>query len=174
MKKLVCMILAVDDKNWIGKNSDLAWRLKSDMKYFKDITTAVKDENKTNAVIMGRKTWDSIPEKFRPLPGRKNVIITRNINPELSELQFSSLEASIDSLQKDSTIESIFIIGWAQIYNDVIKKKLLDKVYITKVFWDFSCDVFFNGLDDNFSLKTASERFEENGISFCFEVYTKK
>lgn len=168
------MILAVDGKNWIGKNSDLAWRIKADMKYFKEITTTVEDTNKHNAVIMGRKTWDSIPEKFRPLPGRKNVIITRNINPSLGELQFSSLEAAIDSLQNDSAIESIFIIGWAQIYNDAVKKNLVDKVYITKVFWDFGCDVFFNGLDDIFSLKTASEKFEENGISFCFEVYTKK
>lgn len=174
MKKPVCMILAVDNKNWIGKNSDLAWKLKSDMKYFKDITTAVKDNSKYNAVIMGRKTWDSIPEKFRPLPGRKNVIITKNINQSLSELQFSSIEAAIDFLQNDSTIESIFIIGWAQIYNDAIEKKLVEKVYITKVLWDFACDVFFHGLDGSFFLKTVSEKFEENGISFCFEVYTKK
>lgn len=174
MKKLVSIILAVDEKNWIGKNSDLAWRIKADMKYFKDITTTVEDTNKHNAVIMGRKTWDSIPEKFRPLPGRENVIITRNVNPSLNELQFSSLEEAVGYLQKDTTIESIFIIWGAQIYNDAIKKKLVDKVYITKVFWDFSCDVFFNGLDDSFSLKTASENFEENWIKFCFEVYTKK
>lgn len=174
MKKLVSMILAVDEKNWIGKNLDLAWKLKADMKYFKEITTTLKHENKQNAVIMGRKTWESIPEKFRPLPGRKNVIITRNINPHVSELQFTSLETAINSLQNDTAIESIFIIGWAQIYNDAIEKKLVEKIYITKVFWDFDCDVFFNGLDDSFPLKSASEKHEENGISFCFEVYTKK
>ena len=74
------IILAIDSNNWLGKNNDLAWKLKSDMQYFKKITTQTQQENKQNAVIMGRKTWESIPEKFRPLPDRKNFLLTRDEN----------------------------------------------------------------------------------------------
>jgi dihydrofolate reductase len=68
MEKNIIIILASDEKNGIGKNGILPWRLKSDMAYFKEVTTTTLSEKKINALIMGRKTWESIPEKFRPLP----------------------------------------------------------------------------------------------------------
>ena len=60
------IILALDSQNGLGKDGDLAWRIREDMKYFKKITMG--DSSAQNAVVMGRKTWDSIPEKFKPLP----------------------------------------------------------------------------------------------------------
>jgi len=119
MKK-VALILAVDEKNGIGKNNDLAWRIKADMLYFKDITTATQNENKQNAVIMGRKTWESIPEKFRPLPKRKNIVLSRQYFDET--LSFTSIESALAELEKDDEVENIFIIGGAQIYNETVKK----------------------------------------------------
>src|SRR3989338_11120601 len=72
------IIVAVDAKNGIGKKGGLPWSLPADLKHFKKITFNTTDESKMNAVVMGRKTWDSIPAKFRPLPGRLNVVLTRD------------------------------------------------------------------------------------------------
>jgi len=67
-KKKFSIVIAVDDKNGIGKEGALAWSIKEDMQFFKHITTNTQKKGKQNAVIMGRKTWESIPEKYRPLP----------------------------------------------------------------------------------------------------------
>ena len=72
------IIVAVDSKNGIGKKGNLPWSFSADMKRFKEITSTTKDKSKQNAVVMGRKTWNSIPEKFRPLPGRLNLVLTRS------------------------------------------------------------------------------------------------
>jgi dihydrofolate reductase len=68
MEKSIIIILAVDKENGIGKQGNLPWKLKSDMIYFREVTTTTLQKDKINAIIMGRKTWESIPEKFRPLP----------------------------------------------------------------------------------------------------------
>jgi dihydrofolate reductase len=73
------VIVAATTSGGIGKDGNLPWRLSKDMQYFKAVTTR-SPEGKRNAVIMGRKTWESIPAKFRPLPDRINVVITRNAN----------------------------------------------------------------------------------------------
>ena len=71
--KNISLIVAVSKNQVIGKNNKLAWNLPDDMKYFSNMT-------RNHAVIMGRKNWESIPKKYRPLPHRKNIIVTRNIN----------------------------------------------------------------------------------------------
>ena len=78
MKIPFSLIVAMDSQNGIGKNGQLPWHLPADLKHFKEITCTVRDPKKQNVVLMGRKTWDSIPEKFRPLPGRINVVLTRH------------------------------------------------------------------------------------------------
>ena len=74
------LVVAMDEERGIGKQGTLAWRLPADLKHFKEITTEVKDMKKQNAVIMGRKTWESLPEKFRPLPQRLNIVVTTQPN----------------------------------------------------------------------------------------------
>ena len=78
------LIVACDNKFGIGLNNSVPWKLKEDMKYFKEITSKVPEDpyfNYINAVVMGRKTWGSIPDKFKPLPNRLNIILT-NQNAE--------------------------------------------------------------------------------------------
>jgi dihydrofolate reductase/thymidylate synthase len=77
MRTFEC-IVACDANRGIGLEGSVPWRLRGDMAYFKRKTSAVEKEGNVNAVIMGRKTWESIPAKFRPLPGRLNIILTRN------------------------------------------------------------------------------------------------
>ena len=80
------LIVAVCGKSFgIGNNGQLPWRLKSEMKHFASTTTTTKDTSKRNAVIMGRKTWDSIPRKFRPLKNRLNLVLSRQNDISLQD-----------------------------------------------------------------------------------------
>ncbi len=174
------MILAVDSKNWLGKNNDLAWKLSSDLKHFKNITSKTKDLAKYNAVIMWRKTWESIPAKYRPLPDRINCILSRslkyeNINSKIDNfvLYFNSFEHCLKELSKKENVENIFLIWWASLYNQFLNHPKLDKIYLTKVEWDYNCDVFFDWIPDNFILEKVSDNFEENSIKFRFEEYKR-
>lgn len=179
MKK-ISLILAVDEKNWLWKNNKLAWSLSSDLKYFKNITSSTKDLWKLNAVVMWKNTWESIPEKFRPLPNRVNCILSKTIKFESIKskiddfvIYFNSIESCIEELNKKANLESIFVIWWANIYNQFLNHKNLDKIYLTKVYWDYWCDVFFSWIPENFILESESELLEENSIKFKFLVYKK-
>lgn len=107
-----------------------------------------------NAVIMGRKTWDSIPPKFRPLKGRLNIVISRShaeppvadVNPETDAVKVGSLEQAIQYLQSSSTAAQtgkVFVIGGAQIYAAALQLREARRVLLTRVMTDFECDTFF-------------------------------
>lgn len=191
MKK-IHMILALDSKNGLWKNEDLAWRISKDMKYFKEVTTWIipsafqaaslkskgSIENKQNAVLMWRKTWDSIPEKYRPLPGRINAILSRSYAPEddyWNICKYSSFENAIEKLSNREDVENIFIIGWAEIYNLALECNALETLYLTRVEGDYDCDVF---MDIDFTKFEEASIWEwqesKKGIKFRFEVYKRK
>ncbi len=174
--KKINIILALDESNWLWKDWDLAWRIKEDMEYFKNISIW-KWKNK-NAVIMWRKTWDSIPEKYRPLPGRINCILSRKFDFEDNfwEIRkFSSLTSALEKLNLDNNIWDIYIIWWAEIYNLALKNKNLSKIYLTRIKWNFDCDVFVNFKSENFKLIENSEwKKNKKWIEFRFEVWKRK
>ena len=174
MVKKINIIVAIDLENWIWKNWDLAWKISKDLKYFKDITLQTKNINNKNMVVMGRKTWESIPDKYKPLPWRINAVLTRNkdFNNDLC-VNYSSIEEMFKETEKKKNIENIFIIGWANIYNQVLKKVMIDKIYITKIEKIYWCDVFFGNIPENFILEWSPEKQEENWVKFRFEVYKK-
>lgn len=173
MHKPVALILAVDEQNGLGRWNTLAWKIKWDMSYFKEITTTTLSPFKQNAVVMWRRTWESIPERFRPLPNRKNYILTRDENFQGGDGVFHSLESCIEALQSNDLIETIYVIGWSQIYNEAINKDIADTVYLTQIFNSWDCDVFFVWVPDNYSLDIIGEKQEENWIFFKFLVYKK-
>ena len=177
----VCSIVAVCRGNGIGVNNTLPWRLKNEMAYFTRITKTTVDSSKINAVVMGRKTWESIPSKFSPLPGRLNVVLSRSMAnvPEKADLLFSSLPSAISSLKENSKIESIFIIGGSQVYDEALKNDLCDRIYITRIDADFECDAFFPEFDQSKFIEIQDEQVpngiqEENGLNYTFHVYEKK
>ncbi len=174
------IILATDSNNWIWKDWWLPWKLSGDLKYFKKITEQTKDLAKLNWIIMWRKTWESIPSKFRPLPNRINCILSRSlkyedINSKIDNyvLHFNNFDHCLEELSRKENVENVFLIWWWSLYNQFINHKDLDKIYITKVEGDFKCDTFFNWIPDNYVLDSYWEDEEENWIKYWFYVYKK-
>jgi len=110
------IIIAVDSLNGIWKNGTLAWSIPEDMKFFKELTSQTKKNHRQNAVIMWRKTWESIPEKYRPLPGRLNCILSSQYstkNPEKidsSTYGFGDFSSCHTFVSKRRDVEQVFII----------------------------------------------------------------
>lgn len=164
----ISLIAAVANNNVIGKNNSLIWHLPADMKYFKEKTTG-------HVIITGRKNYESIPEKFRPLPNRTNIVITTQKNYlATGAIVVHSLEKAIE---KAKTIEQeeIFIIGGAQIYKESLTKNIPNKLYITKVLESFEGDAFFPAIDEK-KWKLQQKKFrpkdEKNAYNLEFCVYT--
>lgn len=116
------VVVAATQDMGIGQDGKLPWKLPGDLKFFKDITVTTSDPNKKNAVMMGRKTWESIPPQFRPLPGRLNVVLTRSENSDVAASPNVILCGSISSALKllaeppySFSIETVFLIGGGQI-----------------------------------------------------------
>ena len=152
---IVTLIAAVDNKLGIGLNNDMPWgRIKEDLQFFKSMTN-------NSTVIMGRYTFESI--KSVPLPNRCNIIITRNKEIKESEnngatslIYKNSLEDALFFALKEKNHE-IFIIGGAQIYQQSIC--YADKLYLTHIPENYSCDRFFPCVDEKDFLKTKVHSF---------------
>lgn len=174
------VILAIDNKNGIWKNKDLAWKIWADMKYFKEITSKTQDLAKLNAVIMWRKTWESIPSKKRPLDERINCIISKklhseNIHSDINDfvLHFNSFDHALEELESKENVENIYIIWWSSVYDIALKHPKLDRVYLTEVDWEFWCDRFVDFERTNLTLESYTDWQEENWLKFRFMVYRK-
>lgn len=116
------VVVAATENMGIGKDGKLPWRLPSDLKYFKNITTTTSDHGKRNAVLMGRKTWESIPAEHRPLPGRLNVVLTRSGSFDIATVEnviiCGSITSALELLAASPyclSIEKVFIIGGGEI-----------------------------------------------------------
>lgn len=184
-RSFVVIVAATAGSLGIGKNGALPWRLAADMAYFKRCTSTPSTANKVNAVIMGRKTWQSIPDRFRPLQGRRNVVLSRNpkaredlLLPEDVLIAGSLSEAlGLLSLPPHAVdVDKVFVIGGGSVYTEAVASKLCEKVLLTSVrdldgrFED--CDVHFPPLKlDAFELVQKGAVQEEKGIEFSFDEY---
>ena len=170
------IVVAMDQDRGIGRDGKLPWHLKCDLQHFKEITTQTRDRNKHNAVIMGRKTWDSLPSQFRPLPNRINVVITRNPNLEFPQgvLRADGLEQALVLGAPSSAIESVYVIGGAQIFEQAIALKECRKIYLTQILHSFDCDTFFPPFIDHFQHEASSPRYIENKIFYLLAEYSRK
>jgi dihydrofolate reductase len=152
----VSIIVAIAKNHAIGKNNKLLWHLPKDLKHFKDVTTG-------HTVIMGRKTYDSVG---KPLPKRRNIVITRQaISIEDCEV-VSSVEAALALCANE---EEVFIVGGAEIYKQALP--LTDRIYLTIIDHDFDGDTFFPELNDQDWKETERENFEpdeKNKYAYSF------
>lgn len=131
---MISIIVAVANNNVIGKDNSLIWSLPADMKFFKEKTTG-------HCIITGRKNYESIPEKFRPLPNRTNIVITRQKDYSApGAIIVDSIEKAIEKA-KETGDNEIFIIGGAEIYKQSLH--LVNRIYLTKIHHTFEGDTFF-------------------------------
>ena len=154
-KKQFHIIVAHDLNNGIGIENRIPWHLPIDMKYFKDTTTR-SAKGKQNAVIMGRKTWESIPKKFRPLPGRINIVLSKSVSSIEGALVGDSLDNALQQCENNVDIDQVFVIGGSQIYDHALQHKQCDTLYVTKVFQAFDCDAYFSEYQPAFKCTYAS------------------
>lgn len=133
---IVAVVAALLPEYGIGYQGKLPWRLKQEMQYFRQVTTFTRDPALRNAVVMGRKTWESIPPKFRPLPNRLNVVLSRQPAAAADYRDHTviagSLEDALDRLNGQE-VEKIYIIGGAEIYNAMLAEGKLTHVLLTAV-----------------------------------------
>ena len=167
---IVSLIVAISNNRAIGKNNQLIWNLPKDMKFFMDSTTS-------HPVIMGRKNYESIPEKYRPLKNRTNIIITRNKSYEANGcLVVNSIEESLRCMNFEEN-EEVFIIGGGEIYRKFLDLGLINRMYITHIDEFFEGDTFFpevnlNGWDSKEIMTHIKDI--DNPHSFKIRCYNKK
>ncbi|PBP20376.1 dihydrofolate reductase [Diplocarpon rosae] len=206
------LIVAATNRMGIGRAGILPWTgLKKEMAYFTRVTKRsdpgvsnglcnpnVKQltcMQRPNAVLMGRKTWESIPPRFRPLKDRQNVVITRQ-DPDVvakgDQVVAGSLDQAIASLRAQPEVHSrLFVIGGAQIYKASIEAKKARRILLTRILDDFECDTFFpitlgeDGTADGWKRKSkedldqwAGEKLpegvqEENSTRYVFEMWER-
>lgn len=144
------LIVAATELGGIGKNNQIPWNIKEDMQHFVKLTTQTTKENGINAIICGRKTFESFPKK--PLLRRKNVVISKEQYQQMNDLYSNKgviittcLDEAIKQCINDSNVDKIFIIGGSAIYNESIKSRICTKVYLTKVLnKNVECDTFID------------------------------
>uniref|UniRef100_A0A453D8Z4 dihydrofolate reductase n=1 Tax=Aegilops tauschii subsp. strangulata TaxID=200361 RepID=A0A453D8Z4_AEGTS len=175
------VVVAATREMGIGKDGALPWKLPSDLKFFKDLTMATADPSKKNAVIMGRKTWESIPTKFRPLPGRLNVILTRSDSSDYATVEnvvtCGSLDSSLELLASapySSTIEKAFLIGGGQVLRELLNASACEAIHLTDIESTIECDTFIPPIDPLvFHPWYSSSPVVENNIRHSFATFVR-
>lgn len=174
--KPVSLILACTYDGGIGYKNRIPWYIPEELKKFATISKSVNDKTKKNAVIMGRRTWQSISE---PLPGRINIVISasgflKSCNSE-NVHYVSSIEDALNFCETSDDIEKAFIIGGASIYNEFIFYKHCD-IYLSVLFYnDYKTDrkININMLFANYVL-TKDDRYENEHMNRKFASYICK
>ncbi|KMZ60393.1 Thymidylate synthase, Dihydrofolate reductase [Zostera marina] len=166
----------------IGKDGKLPWKLPSDLKFFKEITMSTSDSSKKNAVIMGRKTWESLPSHFRPLAGRLNVVLTRSQSFDIAAMEnvvtSGSIRSALELLAASPyclSIERVFVIGGGEVFRETLNDPGCDAIHVTDIEMDkIGCDTFIPGI--NFSVFRpwySSFPSVENNIRYSFVSYVR-
>lgn len=161
---MISIIVAVSEDWGIGKNNELLWNISEDLKRFKSLTTG-------NTIIMGKKTWESLPR--RPLPGRRNIVLTDNTK-EIIEGAVTCYSIE-DAVSKCSREEEVFIIGGGSIYRQFMP--VADKLYITHVRSKAPADIYFPVIDLNIWKVAEKEDFEvseTNPLAYSYVIYVRR
>lgn len=170
------LVVAMDLNSGIGKNGRLPWHLPADLKHFKKLTTTTHDPLKKNLVVMGRKTWESLPAQFRPLPDRINAVLTTNQNFNLPRdvLRCDSFPSFVKLVTgMRNQFEKIFVIGGAKVFEQAVNHPGCHKIYVTKVLKTFDCDTFFPPINLPWQEVRKSEELSDQSLPYCFIEYKK-
>jgi len=171
--------------NGIGLNNKIPWYLKNDLNNFQQITSKTDKDYTKNMVVMGRKTWESIPHEHRPLKNRINIVLTRNKNVKLKH----SIENNKDTfvkhdfneilevakLNENFKISNIFIIGGEILYKLALETNQISKIFVTEIYEEYECDTFFPKIDEEqYKLTYVSKFYSEKNIYYRYVEYINK
>ena len=160
----LALIAAVARNGAIGRDNELLWKESADQKHFAATTRG-------HAVIMGRKTWESLPPRFRPLPGRRNIVVTRNAGFEAAGAE--TVDSLAAALQRVNDEPLAFVIGGAQLYAQALP--LADELVLTEIDADAAADTFFPAWNrDDFVTEAGDWQQPAAGPRFRFVTYTRK
>jgi dihydrofolate reductase len=161
VKPHLTLVVAIDAEHGIGVDNRLPWHLPADLAHFKRVTLG-------KPVVMGRKTFDSIG---RPLPGRRNIVITRNAGWSHAGVETAgSLEAALELLGDDAAS----IIGGAQVFDQAMA--LAERMIVTEIDHVYPCDTFFPPIDPAVWREAARETHspEADGVAYAFVTYERR
>jgi dihydrofolate reductase len=161
----ISLVVAASDNHAIGKDNQLLWHLPKDMRFFKNTTWALP-------ILMGRKTFESLGNKV--LPGRMNMIITRQANKEYEGAKVvSSLEQAIE-LAKQNDYKELMVIGGGEIYQ--MAMPLANTIYLTRVHTNIEGDTYFPALGAEWMLESSEPQLadEKHAFDFDFEIWQRK
>jgi len=169
------IVVAADEADGIGMDGRLPWHLPGDMAFFKRITSEAP-AGKKNAVIMGRKTYESIPRKFRPLAGRLNVVLSRSLphGAHGGALLDPSFDSALRNVAKIENVHRVFVIGGGEVYNEAVRHPQCAEVLLTRVHAHFNCDTYFPSLDAAFERTASDGPRSEGDVSYTFETYLRR
>ena len=182
------LIVCYCNKNGIGRNNCIPWRLSDDLKHFKFITTSTHNliENFKNIVIMGRNTWESLPKEHRPLKDRMNMVLSSKkrfadsdnvdyIGSSLDNMfNYIELEMNLGNIDSSS---NVFIIGGEAVYKEVLDNycDYIKKIYVTELYASITCDKFFPNIDmEKFYIKKVSNFKKEKDMYFRYFTYESR
>ncbi|MFN9727085.1 dihydrofolate reductase [Acidovorax sp.] len=146
----------------IGKHNQLPWHLPEDLAHFKQLTQGCP-------VVMGRKTWDSLPPRFRPLPGRTNIVITRQ--PHWQAAGASRAASLGDALAQCDPGRTVWVIGGAQIYAEALPQAV--RLEVTELEQDFDGDAHAPQLGPEWKESARQRHVSTNGLGFSFVTYER-
>ncbi|MXQ99348.1 hypothetical protein E5288_WYG009431 [Bos mutus] len=185
MVRLLNCIVAVSQNMDIGKNGNLPWSLlRNEFQYFQRMTTVSSVEGKQNVVIMGRKTWFSIPEKNRSLKDRINIVLRREVKepPMGAHFLAKSLDDALELIEDPelkNKVDMVWIVGGSSVYKEAMNKPGHVRLFVTRIMQEFESDTFFPEIDfEKYKLLpeypgVPLDVQEEKGIKYKFEVYEK-
>ena len=161
---MISLIAAIAKNNVLGKDNQLLWNLPEDMRHFRETTRG-------KPVIMGRKTWESLPDAFRPLPGRHNIVVSLNPGYQTPGATLaSSLE---DAMEKAGNVSEVFVIGGAELFNQALE--IASRLYLTEIEDSFDGDVFFPEVLSKDWLEISRKTQSGNsGLTFSFVEYQRR
>ncbi len=158
------LVAAVARGGVIGRGGGVPWQIPEDMRRFRALTVG-------HPVVMGRRTWDSLPERFRPLPGRRNVVLTRD--PDWSAAGAERAGSIDDALRLLGEAPKVFVIGGGEVYASALP--LADELLLTEIDAEVEGDTAFPPFDRSEFEETSREsHVSQNGMSFSFVTYARR
>ena len=160
----VSLVAAIARGGVIGRDGDIPWRIPADMVRFRELTTG-------HPVVMGRRTWDSLPPRFRPLPGRRNVVVTRNRAWRGNGAE--PARSFEDALRLLGDSSQVFVIGGAEVYAAALP--VADELVLTEIDAEIEGDTWFPPFDgETFEEVSREQHVSETGLPFAFARYVRR